>query len=316
MFGVLRGKYWSPAFALKVGESAIRNCLREQLTAIREEGEKYTGVHPTLFTEIGIPYDMDDKHAYKTGDYSSQIAALDANYSALEGCGAAGSTLWLYCASNNHVWSDNWNGEDLSIFSMDDLVPPGPSEDESTKASNSTLMQENHKQGKSTSSVTPRNLDTSLSRPSMERTPTKTPPELGNNPGLRAAEAFLRPSPIATHGDVIKYGFDLKSSTFTFSLTAPSKTPDDAPTEIFLPHFHFPSGKTQVEVSGGKWIIDTKDIDGEGMQWMRWWHAEGDQNIKITGVVRKASGSSVNVSEDEYGYFEMMKRVGENCNIM
>jgi hypothetical protein len=101
VFGVLRGKYLSPAFALKLGETAIRNCLRDQLTAIREEGLEYTGIHPCLFTEIGIPYDMDDKYAYKSGDYSSQTAAMDANHFALEGSGAAGYTLWTYVGT---VW--------------------------------------------------------------------------------------------------------------------------------------------------------------------------------------------------------------------
>lgn len=312
VFGVLRGKYWSPAFALKVGETAIRNCLRSQLEAIRKEGEEYTGSHPTLFTEIGIPYDMDDKHAYKTGDYSSQTAALDANHFALEGSGASGYTLWLYCGSNNHQWGDNWNGEDLSIYGVDDHVPAsqplgGP---ESTNASSTTLTQ----QESLSSQITAENLKSKISTPSIERVASQTPPELGV-PGLRAAEAFLRPSPIATHGDVLTYGFDLKSATFTFSLSASSKTSDDAPTEIFLPDFHFPSGKTHVEVSGGKWIIDTRDVDGEGMQWMRWWHAEGEQHMKVTGVVRKA-GQSTSVADEEYGYFEVMRKIGENCTIM
>lgn len=96
VFGVMRGRYLSPAFALKVGETAIRNCLRDQLEAIRQEGLDYTGIHPCLFTEIGIPYDMDDKYAYRTGDYNSQTAAMDANHFALEGSGAAGYTLWTY----------------------------------------------------------------------------------------------------------------------------------------------------------------------------------------------------------------------------
>jgi hypothetical protein len=101
VFGVLRGRYLSPAFAIKVGETAIRNCLRDQLAAIREEGLEYTGIHPCLFTEIGIPYDMDDKYAYRSGDYSSQTAAMDANHFALEGSGAAGYTLWTYVGT---VW--------------------------------------------------------------------------------------------------------------------------------------------------------------------------------------------------------------------
>ena len=99
VFGILRGKYLSPAFAVKVGETAIRNCFKDQLSGIRKEGMEYMGNHPCIFTEIGIPYDMDDKYAYKTGDYSSQSSAMDANHFALEGCGCNGYALWLYMAT-------------------------------------------------------------------------------------------------------------------------------------------------------------------------------------------------------------------------
>lgn len=42
---------------------------------------------------------MDNKYAYKTGDYSSQSAAMDANHFALEGCGCNGYALWVYMAT-------------------------------------------------------------------------------------------------------------------------------------------------------------------------------------------------------------------------
>ena len=99
VFGVLRGKYLSPAFAIKIGETAIRNCIRDQLSAIRQEGVDYMGERPCIFTEIGIPFDMDEKYAYRTGDYSSQLHAMDANHFALEGSGVAGYTLWVYVAT-------------------------------------------------------------------------------------------------------------------------------------------------------------------------------------------------------------------------
>ena len=99
VFGILRGKYLTPAFAIKIGETAIRNCLKEQLSAIRQEGIEYMGEHPCLFSEIGIPYDMDDKYAYRTGDYTSQSLAMDANHYALEGSGVAGYTFWTYVAT-------------------------------------------------------------------------------------------------------------------------------------------------------------------------------------------------------------------------
>jgi hypothetical protein len=39
---------------------------------------------------------MDDKYAYKTGDYSSQSGAMDANHFAIEASEMEGYTLWLY----------------------------------------------------------------------------------------------------------------------------------------------------------------------------------------------------------------------------
>ena len=56
------------------------------------------GSHPCVFTETGIPYDLEDKKAYQTGDFSSQISALDAVHFALEGS-MSGFTLWTYTAS-------------------------------------------------------------------------------------------------------------------------------------------------------------------------------------------------------------------------
>lgn len=105
VIGVLRGKYLSPVFGVKLGETAIRNCIRDQLKFLRDESLRYMGNHPMIFTEIGIPYDMDDKYAYKSGDYSSQVRAMDANHFALEGSTTNGFTLWLYSARVSlHIW--------------------------------------------------------------------------------------------------------------------------------------------------------------------------------------------------------------------
>lgn len=98
VLGILRGRYLTPAFGIKIGETAIRNCFRDQLAAMRQEGLDFMGNHPCVLTEFGIPFDMDDKHAYKTGDYSSQSAAMDANHFAIEGARMEGYALWLYHA--------------------------------------------------------------------------------------------------------------------------------------------------------------------------------------------------------------------------
>lgn len=130
--------------------------------------------------------------------------------------------------------------------------------------------------------------------------------------GLRAAEAFIRPTPVAVHGDLTTYGFDLKTSTFKLTLSAPSSTGEDAPTICFLPEFHFPSGQTSVEVSGGKWTIKSEETDGALLQILRWWHAEGDQTLTVKGVVRK-SGTAIGMEEDE-GYLQQCQR--QACAVM
>lgn len=53
------------------------------------------GDHPCIIGELGIPYDMNDGHAYETGDYSSQTSAMDANHFAVEGS-KVHYTLWNY----------------------------------------------------------------------------------------------------------------------------------------------------------------------------------------------------------------------------
>jgi hypothetical protein len=102
VIGVLRGKYSTPAFALKFGETAIRNCFRDQLAFMRQEGIDQMGEVPCVFTETGVPFDMNEKSAYKDGNYSSQIGAMDAIHYGLEGAKIQGFTLWNYTTSVSH----------------------------------------------------------------------------------------------------------------------------------------------------------------------------------------------------------------------
>ncbi|KAJ6178822.1 hypothetical protein N7519_009283 [Penicillium mononematosum] len=309
VIGVLRGKYLTPAFALKVGETAIRNCLRDQLKFLRDESRSYMGSHPVVFTEIGIPYDMDDKYAYKTGDYSSQTSAMDANHFALEGSTSNGFTLWVYVTQNDHEWGDQWNGEDLSIYSRDDLELPAGS---STRPldPNSPAYSESQSSG-AEPNVGPRNLKGALSTPSISS--DRSLPSLRQQQGYRAAEAYLRPSPTYVSGKLDSHVFDLKNCVFTLSLTAKGATTATAPTEIYLPDFHFPESNIVVTVSGGKWDIDVQDIHGAKLQRLRWWHAEGEQDIKIEGLKRKP-GEFGNPGGQDIGYLEQCQK-GE-CAMM
>lgn len=341
VLGLLRGRYSSPAFAVKIGETAIRNCFRNQLDSVRREGEDYMGMHPCLYTEIGIPYDMDEKAAYRTGDYTSQAAAVDANYYAVEGSGAAGLTWWVYTASNSHEWGDQWNGEDLSVYCAEDrLLPPSTYSDpeaeddgNSTPAPSLSFDPENPNYSASraysngsNSPVTPASIKKTFSVEDM--TPASPPPAAAaaaaEGAGFRAAEAFVRPYPALTHGTLSAYGFDWKKCVFTIALTAPSATPMEHPTVIFLPGFHFPRGHTDVRVSGGKWEIRVVEIgegdDGEGevvrQQVLNWWHGAGEQSMTVTGVRRKGGTLAVVGEGEEEGYLEAYRQMGRNCCLM
>ncbi|KAK4988632.1 endo-1,4-beta-glucanase [Elasticomyces elasticus] len=320
VLGILRGRYLSPAFAIKVGEGAIRNCFRDQLAALQQEGIEYMGIHPIVFTEIGIPYDMDNQYAYKTGDYTSQTLALDANHYALEGSKAQGFTLWVYTAKNNHYWGDNWNGEDLSIYSCDDRpIPLSPSSGDASKTS-SDPMSPSYSESRSSdvSDVTPSTLNKALSVDRMSTAGKATANSIkaqsisSENPGFRAAEAYVRPTPITTHGDIVSYGFDLRNCIFTLVLKAPTPTNQDAPTECFLPEFHFPRDTADVQVTGGRWSISTYEEDRGLFQRFEWWHAEGEQKVTIKGVRRRQALAMG--KEEEDGYVEQCRQRG--CIVM
>lgn len=315
VLGVLRGRYLHPAFAIKIGETAIRNCLREQLKSLRQEGIDRTGNHPCILTEFGIPYDMDDKKAYKTGDYSSQSSALDANYFAVEGANIEGHCLWVYAAYNDHLRGDQWNGEDLSIYSVDDKQPPlsalprtltnyGSVSDLNKPAvSNRDIGDDNL--------VTPGNLQRTLTNQSLSSMRSTKDPELTNSPGLRAAEAFIRPTPIFVHGDLVSYGFDMRKCTFAMTVKAKKQADDSAPTVLFLPDYHFPKDHCEVAVSSGKWEISSDESEGVLLQRLRWWHPEGEQTIQVNGMVRKHN-EPVGTEEDA-GYLEQCQN---NCSVM
>ena len=160
---------------------------------------------------------------------------------------------------NDHTWGDQWNGEDLSIFSVDD----------SALLSSPNMFENKYQDSMETAS-----LNNTVSEMSTEAAKKVIATVAGN----RAAEAFIRPAPIYTAGRILKYGFDLAKVVFQLTLEASESTKENAPTEVFVPQLHFPKDKLSVTVSGGKW--EYNHIDNI----LRWWHNEGEQNIKIQGV--------------------------------
>lgn len=168
-----------------------------------------------------------------------------------------------------------------------------------------------HSQLESTLAVTPANMKDALKAPSISAERTGTSGELSAKPGFRAAEAYVRPSPIATNGRLLKHGFDLKNCTFTMSLEASKPVAEEFPTEIYLPEYHFGRTATNVEVSGGKWTVDIDGVGGGTVQVLRWWHGVGEQNITIKGVKRQGMDLG---SDEDVGYLEQYRR--SLCSIM
>ncbi|KAI8814810.1 glycoside hydrolase superfamily [Cladochytrium replicatum] len=97
-----------PVQAIALGESSIRRVFRDTLRFMKEEGI-YLSKYPCLIGEIGIPFDLDDRIAYITNDYTEHKLQSAQLY------------LWTYCPNNTHAWGDGWNGEDLSLWSR--IVP-------------------------------------------------------------------------------------------------------------------------------------------------------------------------------------------------
>lgn len=103
---------------LILGRSRVQRAFAQQLAQIKEWSITEMCEAPTLIGEVGIPFDMHDKRAFYNGDFSKQIQAMDASLGALD-ANLLSYTIWNYTADNTNERGDQWNGEDLSIFSRD-----------------------------------------------------------------------------------------------------------------------------------------------------------------------------------------------------
>jgi len=85
------------------------------------------GEFPLLVGEFGIAMDMKKGKAYrkwkKKGNKAFKLheKILDLMYNALDELLLNG-TLWNYASFNTNKWGDNWNQEDLSIYSKDQQI--------------------------------------------------------------------------------------------------------------------------------------------------------------------------------------------------
>ncbi len=96
----------------------IRRLFRRQLEDHILDSQQIHGGIPTFIRECGLPFNLQGGKSFVTGDFSSQEAALTFYYELMDEL-LLHTTLWNYTSDNCNKWGDNWNLEDLSIFSRD-----------------------------------------------------------------------------------------------------------------------------------------------------------------------------------------------------
>jgi hypothetical protein len=169
---------------------------------------------PTLVGEVGIPFDMHQR-AFKDGNFAPQVRAMNASLRSLERH-MVSYTLWNYNPDNTNAHGDDWNGEDLSIFSRDQQIHP-PSFQADAPINPDAL--------------TPDQLD-------------------ALNDGGRALSAVIRPYAYKVTGTPTGMAFYPKRKLFRFRFRSnPDLVPNTA-CEFFVPRYHYPDG-FKVVVSDG-----------------------------------------------------------------
>lgn len=115
------------------GPDALRARYARQLGQLKQAAAAVEGGMPALVGEFGIPFDLDDGLAYRqwaAGDrnaFAPHIQALELMYEALDEH-LLSSTQWNYTAGNRNDLriGDQWNQEDLSIYSVDQSTAGDP----------------------------------------------------------------------------------------------------------------------------------------------------------------------------------------------
>ncbi|KAG8738368.1 hypothetical protein FRC11_001442, partial [Ceratobasidium sp. 423] len=243
---LLRRKYSSVLGALRIGERAIRNSLRDHLVMLKADVREILGEYPMLIGEIGVPVDMDSKKSYGldgnskyVGDYTDQTHALDCSLNGAGGNNVINWTIWTYAPNNTHMWGDGWNMEYRALWSMDDANRDRGSQGFHIDSSSANLLTEENQDSRNRSESTlgtlrgPAAIDTQQSCPQHEMlvkptcsTPDpSTPVEISVDKlydfvvvGARGIGALTRPWPVATVGTPTYIDFNISKALFELKI--------------------------------------------------------------------------------------------------
>ncbi len=108
---------------LVAGRRAVRRSFAAQLRRLKEDAAARLPNVPTILAEFGIAFDLQEGRGFRTQDFREQARALERSWVAVED-NLLSATLWNYTADNSNARGDQWNGEDLSLFSLDQRHHP------------------------------------------------------------------------------------------------------------------------------------------------------------------------------------------------
>lgn len=326
--GIMRGKYINPIFGLVLGENNIRKSIRKQLKEMATESQKNVGYDiPVIFTETGMPFNMDNKRAYIDGNYTPQQDANDAILSALEN-EQLNFTYWCYNPENCHEWGDLWNLEDFSIFSKDDfkndpfkdynnyhdwvvgnskkIITEMPNRINSfnyaphTGNSNDTdsIHSYNHTNNDTHSlssdrSISNGSINKSLLRENTHKYLHFEESHLDLTNGLRAKNAIIRPVPVLINGEILECEFNIHTKRFHLKVNCHRPKSNSLPDIIVIPKYHYDENKIKIVATEGTTMIKRNQIT----QWIEWDHNDlTNRNIALT-ITLKHSPNTENDNE-------------------
>ncbi|GMQ93842.1 MAG: cellulase family glycosylhydrolase [Acidimicrobiia bacterium] len=125
---IVRSWKYDPDFTIEwgthkpvYGRKAVQSSYEEQVGRYVTQSETELDGAPTFLGEFGIPFNIDDSVAYRTGDFSAHSDILNCYYNALD-ASLVHATLWDYNPNNTNEDGDHWNECDFSIFSIDQIT--------------------------------------------------------------------------------------------------------------------------------------------------------------------------------------------------
>jgi hypothetical protein len=107
-----------------LGRQKRRQSFAHIISKFGAKAKADLGSAPVVIGETGIPYNMHGRKAYRDGNFAKHVQAMDDVMQALE-ANFVNFTLWNYTADNDNEHGDQWNDEDLSIFSRDQQTGTG-----------------------------------------------------------------------------------------------------------------------------------------------------------------------------------------------